>query len=127
MAPSMIFKSKPTQVEAFRWFGDSRQDEDPKWIVDGIKNGSVTFQEIAGQTRMRIHILPCYGWYNWAQPGDWVIRDEDGVHKTMENETFILLYDSLPNSAMGGKPPKAEAAPVAGSTASPCSMPSENP
>ena len=96
----MIYLSKPTQVEAFRWFGDERQEEDPEWIVDGVKNGNVTFHRVAGEIRMRIGVRNLAA--NWAQQGDWIIRDEDGHHKTISNEAFCILYHIPPNVELAG-------------------------
>lgn len=33
----MKYRKKPVVVEAFQWFGDNRQTEDPEWIVRAIK------------------------------------------------------------------------------------------
>jgi hypothetical protein len=90
----MIYTSKPTTIEAFRWTGDKDQEEDPEWIVEGIKNGTVTFKEIGGQVRMRIGRKYATDVFcRWAQPGDWIIRSDDGMHGTMTNECFEILYE----------------------------------
>jgi hypothetical protein len=102
----MIYVSKPTQVEAFRWFGDARQEEDPEWIVSGIKLGLVTIHRICGELRMKISKDGLHPYLaNWAQPGDWIIRDEDGLHKTMSNDAFVCLYDVSPNDRDQGARP----------------------
>jgi len=99
MESGMIYVSKPTQVEAFRWFGDERQEEDPTWLIDSTKNGLVTFHKICGETRMKISRDGLHPFMaNWARPGDWIIRDEDGLHKTMSHDAFVCLYDVSPNA-----------------------------
>jgi hypothetical protein len=93
----MIFVSKPVTIEAFQWFGDERQNEDPEWIVEGIKNGSVTFERVAGQLRMIIHHAQ-HHLTNYAEPGDWIIRSEDGFHRPMSLDVFDILYERQTNT-----------------------------
>jgi hypothetical protein len=95
----MIYTSKPVRIEAFRWFGDNRQEEDPEWFITGIKDGSVTFIRAADQTCVKIKPKG-FNDANYAQPGDWIIRSDDGLHQTMQNVVFTTVYELSPDGGV---------------------------
>lgn len=39
----MKYRKKPVVIEAFKWTGDMNQVEDPEWIIEAIKKGTIWF------------------------------------------------------------------------------------
>ena len=85
-------------VEAFRWTADEEQTEDPHWIIDAIKSGSVTFANRGRETvKLRIHLASHS--YD-ATPGDWIIRDADGQVMACSHEAFNRDFQKKDELAM---------------------------
>jgi hypothetical protein len=80
------FRKKPVVIEAFQWTGDEHQPEDPQWIVDAIKAGTVTFEP----GKPLIHTLEGV---MWADPGSWIIRGVKGELYPCHPDIFAATYE----------------------------------
>lgn len=85
------YTKKPVTIEAFRWTGGPDQEEDPVWICDAIREGTVQFVEagfMSIQTAEGTMI---------ASPGDWIIRGVEGELYPCKDSIFQATY--APESA----------------------------
>lgn len=93
----MKYRKKPVEVEAFKWTADSLQEEDPIWIVEAIKKGTVKI--IANDSNwaphdtipiMRIKTLEgimC------AKMGDYIIKGISGEIYPCKPDIFEKTYE----------------------------------
>lgn len=87
----MKYRKKPVVIEAFRWTGGIDQKEDPEWIVDAIRNGTVFFGEKADGARdMFIETLE--GTHK-ALPGDYIVRGVKGELYPCKPDIFEATYE----------------------------------
>lgn len=84
------WRKKPVEIEAFRWTGGPDQDEDPQWIVDAIKAGTVRFS--TAPVGMLIDTLE--GTHR-ANQGDWIIRGVQGELYPCKPDIFAATYDRV--------------------------------
>lgn len=87
------FRKRPVVVEAFRWTADHEQADDPVWIVNAIRGGSVTFPSSpAHGATMRIQTLegPVV-----ARRGDWIVRGVEGELYPCKDSVFRATYDEV--------------------------------
>jgi|GEM_PF-1638527 len=88
---SKYTKTEITEVDAFKWTGGPDQIEDPKWIVDLIKSGKVTFEN-QGTADIKMIILNKKSDKNEtfykqiAAPGDYIVKYSDS--------NLILVWQS---------------------------------
>jgi hypothetical protein len=82
------YRKKPVVIEAFQWFGDHRQEEDPEWIVEAIKRSEVYF---VGQD-MLINTLE--GTMT-CDEGDYVIQGVKGEIYPCKPDIFALTYEKV--------------------------------
>lgn len=88
-----LFKNKPVVVEAFKWTGDMFQNEDPEWITEAIKEGTVYFSNIASEdVTMQIETLE--GTHT-AQRGDYIIKGIKGELYPCKPDIFELTYEPV--------------------------------
>lgn len=86
----MKFRKKPVVIEAFRWTGGPDQTEDPEWIVDAIKGGTVT---IASQAvYLTIHTLEGK---MIANPGDYIIKGVANELYPCKADIFAATYEAV--------------------------------
>lgn len=82
------FRRKPVVIEAFRWTGGPDQAEDPVWICDAIRAGTVSFE----RTPLAMKITTLEGVMT-ANPGDWIIRGVQGELYPCKPEIFAQIYE----------------------------------
>lgn len=82
------YRKRPVVVEAFKWTGDENQTEDPEWIVEAIRKGSVWFtdQGMVIKTLEGEHL---------ARPGDYIIRGIKGELYPCKPEIFKETYEKV--------------------------------
>ena len=85
-------------VEAFRWTANAEQTEDPQWIVNAIKSGSVTFADNGCDTVM-LRLRSPHGTYT-ANPGEWLIRYGSGRIVVSSAEEFHRAFRKQNEFAM---------------------------
>lgn len=85
----MRYRKRPVVVEAFRWTGDYDQTEDPKWIVEAIKAGTVRIE----YPSMFIDTLE--GTHE-AKSGDYIIRGVKGELYPCKPDIFEMTYEEAP-------------------------------
>ena len=92
------YRKKPVIIEAFRWTGDKDQVEDPEWIVEAIKEGTVSFDRFARlnrtEERLKMLIETLEG-QMIAMPGDWIIRGNKGEIYPCKPEIFEATYERI--------------------------------
>lgn len=98
----MKYRKKPIVVEAFQWFGDNRQTEDPEWIVEAIKNGKVSidhkpdsFGEYAIPFLSIAIIDGNLEGEMVANQGDYIIRDAQGNIFACKPDIFEANYEKV--------------------------------
>lgn len=84
----MKFRKKPIVIEAFKWTGCAHQEEDPVWIVEAIKNGTVSIEypwlcikTLEGQMK--------------ATVGDWIIKGVKGEIYPCKPDIFEMTYEPV--------------------------------
>lgn len=110
----MKYRKKPVVIEAFKWTGDNNQVEDPKWIVEAMENGAVSFKrlyysdkgEISGAVKINtvksevfMVIKTLEGEMN-AQPGDYIIQGVQGEIYPCKPDIFEATYEAVENASL---------------------------
>ncbi len=81
---------KPVYVEAFLWTGSEDQTEDPLWIIESIKNGSVRFEN-NGADNVALLIDTLEGTHK-ARRGDYIIKGIQGELYPCKPDIFKATY-----------------------------------
>ena len=85
------YRKKPVVIEAFEWTGDIGQKEEPIWIVEAIKDGSVWFNnECTENVTMEIKTLEGN---HIANRGDYIIRGIKGEIYPCKPDIFDQTYE----------------------------------
>lgn len=87
------YVKKPLEIEAFRWTGDDEQDSEPKWIVEEIARGEISFR-YAGTSECEMVIRTLEGDMT-AKPGDYIIRGIEGELYPCKASVFEASYDPV--------------------------------
>lgn len=85
------FRKKPIVIEAFLWTGGPDQTEDPEWICDAIRAGTVRFLN-SGTPSVVMRIDTLEGTMT-AVPGEWIIRGVKGEIYPCKPDVFALTYE----------------------------------
>lgn len=99
------YVKKPLEIEAFRWTGDDEQDSEPKWIVEAITRGEVSFR-YAGTSECEMVIRTLEGDMT-AKLGDYIIRGIEGELYPCKASIFEASYDKVDAGRMHGATGKA--------------------
>jgi hypothetical protein len=86
------WKKKPVVIEAFKWTGGPDQTEDPMWIIDAIKKGTVRFGNIEDGTCLFIDTLE--GTLK-ANVGDFIIPGVKGELYPCKPDIFEATYEAV--------------------------------
>lgn len=84
----MFYKKKPVVIEAFQWFGDVRQTEDPEWIVEKLENEECFIDK----ERMTLSIKTLEG-IMVANQGDYIIKGVKGEIYPCKPYIFNETYE----------------------------------
>jgi len=87
------FRKKPVVIEAFKWTGGPDQTEDPTWIVDAIKAGTVHFEN-AGTPEVALLIDTLEGTHR-ANQGDYIIQGVKGELYPCKPDIFDATYEAV--------------------------------
>lgn len=87
----MKYKKKPIAIEAFQWTGGPDQVEDPEWIVDKIKDGTVTFYDL-DNSEVMLYIQNIDG-TNMVSQGDYIIKGIKGEIYSCKPDIFEMTYE----------------------------------
>jgi len=82
----MKYRKKP--IEAFKWTGDQNQTEDPEWIIEAIKQGTVQFRK----TELLGCVMKIKGIMT-ASRGDWIIKGIKDELYPCKNDIFEATYE----------------------------------
>lgn len=80
------FRKKPVVIEAFQWTGGPDQTEDPVWIVDAIKAGTVRVQD-------PVLVIDTLEGAMRANVGDWIIKGVKGEIYPCKPDIFAATYE----------------------------------
>ena len=85
----MKFRKKPLIVEAYQWFP---QPED----TDELPQPGV-FREVSfGGYGERYYIITAHGQKAFLDPGDWIVKEPDGVHYyPVKPDIFAETYEAV--------------------------------
>lgn len=86
------FRKKPVVIDAFQWTGDETQLEDPVWIVEMIKAGTVEISP--HESGIYLHIKTLEGEMH-ASPGDYIIRGIKGEIYPCKPDIFEQSYEMV--------------------------------
>ncbi len=84
------FIKKPVAIEAFLWTGGEDQKEDPLWIIEAIKNGSVRFEN-RGTVDVAFLIDTLEGTHK-ANRGDYIMQGIKGELYPCKPDIFEATY-----------------------------------
>lgn len=89
-------KASKSEIEAFQWFGNVMQQEDPEWIIEAIDNGVIKHDFIDNEDEC-IPILKLYT-INGTKiifQSDYIIKDEYGDIYSKTQEIFEEFYEKV--------------------------------
>ena len=89
----MKWRKKPVVINAFKWTGGPDQTEDPEWIVDAIKAGSVRF--VNGGTPTVYMLIDTLEGTHKANQGDYVIQGIKGELYPCKPDIFEATYEKV--------------------------------
>ena len=89
----MRFRKKPVVIEAFQWTGGPDQTEDPDWIVEAIKAGTVRFEN-SGTPHVALLIDTLEGTHR-ANQNDFIIRGVKGELYPCKPDIFEATYEAV--------------------------------
>ena len=99
-----FYRKKPVIIEAFRWTGGADQSEDPEWIAEAVKNGTVFFGVNKHGETGGLMIETLEGAMK-ASPGDYVIKGINGEIYPCKPDIFEKTYELV---LQGTAPPKIQ-------------------
>ena len=82
------FKKKPVIIEAMRWTGGPNQVEDPEWITNAIKSGTVRIE-------YPTLIIKTLEGDMTASPGDMIIQGVKGELYPCKPDIFKDTYEPV--------------------------------
>ncbi|AYO92169.1 TPA: hypothetical protein VJZ89_001235 [Streptococcus pyogenes] len=93
----MKYRKKPVEVEAFQWYGDIRQKEDPEWIISAIseERAWIEVDKVVNSPVLRINTLEGV---MTANQGDYIIKDVAGEFYPCKPDIFEQTYEPNPKS-----------------------------
>lgn len=89
----MKYRKKPVVIEAFKWTGDLGQKEDPEWIIQAVKQGSVWFNRV-GTPDVKCCIETLEGTME-ASVCDYIIRGIQGELYPCKPDIFEASYEPV--------------------------------
>ena len=87
------YRKKPVVIEAFRWTGGHEQIEEPNWIIEAIKNGTVWFNHV-GTEYVNMVIKTLEG-DHIASRGNYIIKGVQGELYPCKPDIFEQTYDPV--------------------------------
>lgn len=96
----MKYRKKPVIIEAFRWTGGPDQTEDPDWICDAMRSGSVRFDN-PGTPEVTLLIDTLEGTHR-ANQGDYIIQGIKGELHPCKPDIFEATYEQVEPDGLGG-------------------------
>lgn len=85
------YRKKQVVVDAFQWTGGPDQTEDPEWIVEAIKQGTVRFND-EGTDQVTMEIATLEG-NHIARQGDYIIKGIKGEIYPCKPDIFEQTYE----------------------------------
>ncbi|MCU9815844.1 hypothetical protein [Paraclostridium sp. AKS73] len=91
------YKKKPVVINAFKWTGDQYQEEDPIWIIDAIKKGTVWFENNPGEDGLTVltMVIKTLEGNHIASRGDYIIQDVKGEIYPCKPDIFEMTYEKV--------------------------------
>lgn len=89
----MKYRKKPVVIEAFKWTGGPEQEEDPEWIIQAIKQGSVWFNWVRTPD-VKCCIETLEGVME-ASVGDYITRGIQGELYPCKPDIFEASYEPV--------------------------------
>ena len=92
----MKFRKKPVVIEAFKWTCDQHHTEEPGWIIEALKDGTVVIPNLSwsietyGGFVMEINTLEGV---MIANQGDYIIQGINGEIYPIKEEIFEMTYE----------------------------------
>lgn len=99
----MKYKKKPIVIEAFQWTAGPDQTEDPEWIVEAIRQGTVTVAN-SGSENVSLQIKTLEGVMT-ASVDDWIIQGIHGEIYPCKPDIFTASYEPAESSPPTEKGP----------------------
>ena len=90
----MKYRKKPVVIEAFQWFGDIRQTEDPEWFIREIKNGNAWCDTDSDSGTFTMKIKTLEGIMR-ANQGDYIIKGVKDEIYPCKPEIFEETYEEV--------------------------------
>ena len=82
------YRKLPVVIDAFLWTGDKNQTEDPEWVIEAIKDGSVVIT--TDVLTLQVHTLEEI---MTANPGDYIIKGVKGEIYPCKPDIFEMTYE----------------------------------
>jgi hypothetical protein len=87
------FRKKPVVIQAFQWTGGPNQTEDPVWVNDAARVGTVRYENV-GSPNVAMFIDTLEGTHR-ADVGDWIIQGVKGELYPCKPDIFALTYEPV--------------------------------
>ncbi|EHI69448.1 hypothetical protein ACVRY7_07790 [Streptococcus ictaluri] len=90
----MKYKKKPVEVEAFQWYGDIHQKEDPEWIISAIseERAWIEVDKVVNSPVLRTNTLEGV---MTAYPSDYIIKGIQGEFYPCKPDVFEQSYEKV--------------------------------
>lgn len=92
----MKYKKKPVVIEAFQWFGNIRQEEDPDWIIEAMLDNRVSLS-IDKRNSKPIMLINTLEGVIEAYPEDYIIKGVKGEIYPCKPDIFEQTYEEVHN------------------------------
>lgn len=91
------YKKKPVVINAFKWTGDQYQEEDPIWIIDAIKKGTVWFENNKDEDGLNVltMVIKTLEGNHIANRGDYIIQGVKGEIYPCKPDIFEMTYEKV--------------------------------
>lgn len=91
----MQYRKKPIIVDAFKWTGDSDQEEYqyPGWFIDAVKHEIIKFWD-PGTPGVYLTVRNEDGTWR-VERGDFIVRMEDGEIDACAVDIFNAMYEKI--------------------------------
>lgn len=91
------YKKKPVVINAFKWTGDQYQEEDPIWIIDAIKKGTVWFENNKDEDGLNVltMVIKTLEGNHIANRGNYIIQGVKGEIYPCKPDIFEMTYEKV--------------------------------
>lgn len=89
----MRYRKRPVEVEAFQWSGETGEIDVPDWFVDYVDKQCNPFTK--NKLGEIVVLIESSEGIAIAEPGDYIIKGDNGMLLPCKPDTFEVIYESI--------------------------------